>query len=368
MKIASRLGFKKISVIRKHEFRMILVIAISWTIVDFILFLLRYTTSSLPSKYTDPETALAKEIALRELNVFLISLIIGYFMVITLRDFLRGASLWLNLLLKTLLLVLFSFVMNFFIYVTYEWLIVGYSFREAVDMFAYNMFHTTWLLRKMPEWVMLFIFTILAIEINEKYSPGVFIDIMLGRYLQPREESRIIMFLDLKDSTPIAEKLGHKEYFKFIRDFIAYVSSGIMKHNGRIYQYLGDEIVVWWPDSSLNARKCIQAILEIRKELNKNGERFRRRYGVVPDYKAGLHVGTVMVGQIGIVKKDLVMSGDAINTAARIRSACNDLNQKYLASKELVELMEMKDWQTESLGPIELKGKNETMDLYALKI
>ena len=167
---------------------------------------------------------------------------------------------------------------------------------------------------------------------------------------------------------PIAEKLGHKEYFKFIRDFIAYVSSGIMKHNGRIYQYLGDEIVVWWPDSSLNARKCIQAILEIRKELNKNGERFRRRYGVVPDYKAGLHVGTVMVGQIGIVKKDLVMSGDAINTAARIRSACNDLNQKYLASKELVELMEMKDWQTESLGPVELKGKNETMDLYALKI
>ena len=28
------------------------------------------------------------------------------------------------------------------------------------------------------------------------------------------------MFMDLKDSTPIAEKLGHTENFKFIRDFI----------------------------------------------------------------------------------------------------------------------------------------------------
>jgi adenylate cyclase len=230
------------------------------------------------------------------------------------------------------------------------------------------MFHTKWLLQKMPEWVMLFIFTQLAIEINEKYSPGVFFDIMLGRYLKPREESRIIMFLDLKDSTPIAEKLGHNEYFLFIRDFIFYTSAGIMKHNGRIYQYLGDEIVVWWPDNKQNAKKCVQALLEIRKELNKNGERFRRRYGVIPEYKAGIHVGTVMVGQIGIIKKDLVMSGDAINTAARIRSACSEMNQKYMLSKEMNELLELKDFQSENLGPIELKGKNQTVELFALKI
>jgi adenylate cyclase len=347
---------------------MILIIAVSWTIVDFILFLLRYATSNLPSKYTDPENNVVKEVALRELNVFIISFIIGYFMVSTLRNFLRDASLWKNMLIKTLVLVGFSFFMNFFIYVTYEWLLGGHPISEALDKFIYNMFHTTWLLQKMPEWIMLFIFTMLAIEINEKYSPGVFLDIMMGRYLQPREVKRIIMFLDLKDSTPIAEKLGHQEYFKFIRDFIFFVSSGIMKHNGRIYQYLGDEIVVWWPASEVNARKCINAILEIRKELNKNGERFRRRYGVVPEYKAGLHVGVVMVGQIGIIKKDLVMSGDAINTAARIRSACSDLNQKYLASKELIELMVMKDWQTDNLGPIELKGKNDTVELFALKI
>ncbi len=364
----SGFGFKKITPIRKHELRMILVIAISWTFVDFVLFLLRYSATNMPSKYTDPDIDLFKEIALRELNVFIFSFIIGYFLVKVLRDFIRNSSLWYNMLLKTVVLVAFSFLMNFFIYVTYEWLIAGYSFNESLDKFIEKMVHSSWLLQKMPEWVALFLFTMLAIEINEKYSPGVFVDIMMGRYLQPREVSRIIMFLDLKDSTPIAEKLGHKEYFKFIRDFIFYVSSGIVKHDGRIYQYLGDEIVVWWPSTRANARKCVNAILEIRKELNKNGEKFRRRYGVIPEYKAGIHLGVVMVGQIGIIKKDLVMSGDAINTAARIRSACSELNHKYLASKELIDMLDIKDWQAESIGPVELKGKNETVELYALKL
>ena len=89
---------------------------------------------------------------------------------------------------------------------------------------------------------------------------------------------------------------------------------------------------------------------------------------MVPEYKAGIHAGVVTVGQVGIIKKDLVMSGDAINTAARIRSACTDLNQKYLASKELVDLLDFKEWQTESLGPVDLKGKNQDVELFVLKI
>jgi adenylate cyclase len=205
-------------------------------------------------------------------------------------------------------------------------------------------------------------------EVNEKYSQGVFLSIMMGRYLQPREENRIIMFLDLKDSTPIAEKLGNKDYFKFIRDFIFFISEGMIANEGRIYQYVGDEVVVWWPASKENAKKAVGALLTARKELNKYAELFRRQYGVIPEYKAGLHTGIVTVGQVGLIKKDVVMSGDTINTAARICTACTDSGQKYLASKEMVDLLDMKDWQTESMGPFDLKGKNEPMELFALKI
>ncbi len=365
---AKRSLLAKMSPVKRYQTRIILIIAFSWTLIDFLYFLQRKATGLLPPKYSAPGVNLTREVLLRELNVLLVSFIIGYFLVSVLRNYLRNSSLWFNLFVKTMILVLAAFVMNFFIYVPYEWGIAGHTLPDVIDRFMHNMFHTTWLLQKMPEWILLFLLTLLAIEINEKYSRGVFINIMLGRYLQPREEKRIIMFLDLKDSTPIAEKLGHKEYFKFIRDFIFFISEGILSHEGRIYQYVGDEIVIWWPASSANAKKPIAALISARKELHQHGETFRRRYGVLPEYKAGIHIGTVTVGQVGIIKKDLVMSGDAINTAARIRSACTELNQKFLLSKDMYDLLDIKEWQAESLGQVDLKGKNQTIELFALKI
>lgn len=76
----------------------------------------------------------------------------------------------------------------------------------------------------------------------------------------------------------------------------------------------------------------------------------------------------ILIGEIGIIKKDLVMSGDTMNTVARIRTACNELNQKYIVSKDFLERIQLKDWQVEALGPIELKGKNASVELLALKI
>jgi len=360
--------FSRLSTLKRHQRKTIIVIAFSWTLADSLFFFWRKGIGILPEKYYNPETNLTQEIMIRELTVFLISLFLGYFLVSVLRNYLRDVSLWYNLLIKTLLLLGVAFVITFLIYISYEWLIAGNSFIGALKKFLYNLLHRRLLLEKMPEWLLLFLITQLAIEVNEKYSPGVFFNIIIGRYLQPREERRIILFLDLKDSTPIAEKLGHKEYFKFIRDFIFYISSGFIDNNGRIYQYVGDEVVVWWPESKENALKAINSLLSSRKALNQKQDRFKRRYGVMPEYKAGIHTGLVTVGQVGIIKKDLVMSGDTINTAARIRSACTDMNQKYLISKDVLDFLDMKEWQAEPMAPIELKGKNQQMELFALKI
>src|SRR5689334_17196126 len=168
-------SFTKMSPVRQYVFKSSLLIAVSWTVFDFLFFLQRKFSGALSPKYSDPEINWFKEILLREVNVFVISWIIGYFLVGPLRNYLRNSSLGRNLFLKTLILILAAFFMNLFIYVTYEWLIVKLPFPDAIDRFIHNMFYTTWLLQKMPEWVLLFILTLLAIEVNEKYSKGVFI-------------------------------------------------------------------------------------------------------------------------------------------------------------------------------------------------
>ena len=62
------------------------------------------------------------------------------------------------------------------------------------------------------------------------------------------------------------------------------------------------------------------------------------------------------------------MSGDTMNTTARIRTACSELNQKFIASKDFISRLDIKEWQAESLGSIELKGKSNEVELFTLKI
>ena len=355
------------SAVNKRKLPIIFIIAISWTIADFFLFLIQLSSESFSFKYSEPGSNTIRAILLREVNVLLVSFVIGFLLVSVLRRFIPHSSPWVNVVIKTIILIAAGLIMSFLIYVSYELIIGHRTFPVSLDRFLKNTFRAGWIIPKMAEWTVLYILTQLAIEVNEKYSRGVFFDIMMGRYHQPQEENRIILFIDLRNSTPIAEKLGNN-YFQFIRDFIFCISAGIMEHDGRIYQYVGDEIVAWWPSSKVNARKAVDSLIESRKILNTNTDVFMRNYDIVPEYKAGMHTGMVTVGQVGISKKELVMSGDTINTASRIRSACTDLNQKFLVSKDIIDLLDMKDWQTESMGDADLKGKNENIELFALKI
>lgn len=355
------------SVIQRYRARMTFYIAVAWTLIDSVFYLFHVAYHETTQYVLFPEKT-GKTIFLREVNVFFLSMVMAWLLIFRLRSQFKTLSLFLRIVLKTAILITVAILMNFFIHFSYVTLIGKGTAAFAIRSFYLNTFQTHWLLEKTPEWIILFFLTQLWIEINEKYSPGVFFDILVGKYAQPRDERRIIMFIDMRDSTTIAEKLGHKDNYKFIRDFIYFISAGVMEYGGRIYQYVGDEIVISWPQSRRNAKKAVYALIEARKSLHKNSDTFHREYGVTPEFKAAIHVGTVTIGEIGLIKRDLVMSGDTMNTAARMRTACNELNQKFIISKDFMDLVRLKDWQVEPLGPIELKGKNTNVELFGLKI
>jgi adenylate cyclase len=367
MKLLKSIG-SRFSIMNRFRFKLILLIAITWAVLDTIYILLRFRLLDIPSKYYFFEYNEWSAIWLRAIIVFFMAGVMGYVLVFNFKRNARSLPLWVNFIAKTVLLVVIAFVMNFLIHFTYSVFVSKLSVPIALHSFTNDAFATYWILEKMPSWLLIFFVTQLLIEITEKYSPGIFLDIFFGKYVHPVIEKRIVMFIDLKDSTPIAEKLGHQDNFRFIRDFIYYISTALIEYGGRIYQYVGDEIVVSWPYSKRNSRRCMEALIEARKLLQKNGERFRRKYGLIPEFRVGIHVGEVTVGEIGVIKKDLAMSGDTMNTTARIRSACSELNQKFIVSKDFAEAVDLKDWQVESLGMVDLKGKANGVELFALKI
>ncbi len=348
-----------LSGVNKYRFRTMLVIAVFWTIIDLMVsFIMRWNEVSIRPY----------GLLLRSAVVFMMSLGMGYLFMFSLRKFLRRYPMWLHFLLKALLIIVLALVMNFLVHLLEYVLIDELSFNDAVNSLFQQVFNLLFLLQNTLYWLCLLVITQLYVEINEKFSPGVFKDILIGKYFHPRVENRIVMFIDLKDSTPIAEKLGHEKYFLFIREFIYQVSMALIEYNGRIYQYVGDEIVVSWKNSPENIKNCLASVIQSRKNIQRVSERFRRKFNEIPEFRVGIHVGEVTVGEIGVIKKDLAMSGDTMNTTARIRSACNELNQKFIVSKEFVAESNLADWQAESLGMVDLKGKAEEIELFSLKI
>lgn len=358
--------FSNNSILKRYYFKTLIVIGIIWTCFDYFGFLrLSFTEVSDQYPFSDSEQ-----------SIFILRIILGliaycymaYLLIFPLKDKLRKAPLWLNFFLKTLILCIITAlyaVINFYIIYIF---VYGKSPITASRELYHYVFQTTWLINYVESRLLLYIITLLILEINEKYSPGVFTDIFLGKYLKPKEEKRIILFIDLKDSTPIAEKLGHKKYFYFIRDFIHHISLALLEYDGLIYQYVGDEIVVSWLSTGANKHKCIQSVVRARRIIQKESNYYRREYGMVPEYRVGVHLGFVTVGEIGIVKKDLTMSGDAMNTTARIRTMTGELNQKFVGSADFVKGVGLKDFQFESLGFTDLKGKELPIELFAIKI
>lgn len=243
-------------------------------------------------------------------------------------------------------------------------------FDEAILPEAYEYLTGMENLKNFLFWLLVATITILSLQINDKYGPGVLWAFILGRYFRPRTEVRAFMFLDIRSSTTIAEQLEELQYFEFIKEFFRDATPGILMTKGEIYQYVGDEIVVSWPlGKGLENNNCIHAFFEIQKAIQDKAPYYQKKYGVAPSFKVGLHCGKVVTGEIGVIKRDIAYSGDVLNTAARIQSKCNELGVDILLSETLLRLLDLpaSGFREKPVGKVELKGKADEAQLYSVE-
>jgi class 3 adenylate cyclase len=205
-------------------------------------------------------------------------------------------------------------------------------------------------------------------EISENIGQGVLANFFTGKYHTPAAEERIYMFLDMKSSTTIAEQLGHVRYFEMLQEYYYDLSDPIIRHSGEIYQYVGDEVIVSWKSKAgLQNNNCLQCFFDIKESIRKQSGQYLEKYHVVPEFKAGLHVGSVTTGEIGVIKKEIMFTGDVLNATSRIQGLCNSYNVDLLVSADLLKELNLpSSWQLKSLGENELRGRNERMELFTI--
>jgi adenylate cyclase len=206
-------------------------------------------------------------------------------------------------------------------------------------------------------------------QLNRMLGPGTLVNLLLGRYHRPVSEERIFMFLDLNNSTAIAAELGPLRFNDFKNDFFHDLAEPVLQTRGQIYQYVGDEAVVTWTaERGLRQGNCLRCVFLVSERIHEQKERYLARYGIVPEFKAGLHGGPVVTAEIGDIKKDIVHSGDTVNTAARVEAQCRPLERRVLVSEALLRQCPLPDeLELEDMGKRELRGKVEAIHLYCVR-
>jgi adenylate cyclase len=138
---------------------------------------------------------------------------------------------------------------------------------------------------------------------------------------------------------------------------------------GSIYRYVGDEIIITWPlERGARDAACITCLSAITDALRRKHLNYLRAFAAEPLLRGALHAGTLVVGEMGDLKREIVMLGDTMNTAARIGEMCLVTGSEFLVSAEILRAIPKlpSHIHAEPLGGITLRGKEDDVKLFAL--
>ena len=168
-----------------------------------------------------------------------------------------------------------------------------------------------------------------------------------------------ILFADIVGSTSIAEKLDPEEWKEVVQGAHHRVSEAIHRYEGTVAQLLGDGVLAFFgaPLTHENdPERAVRAALDLQESI---ADYRRQLAGFVDDFhmRVGIHVGEVVVGQVGTDEHaEYLAIGDTVNIAARIESAAQP--GEVLVSETCTRLIKH-TFELGELESIKAKGKTE---------
>ena len=207
-----------------------------------------------------------------------------------------------------------------------------------------------------------------ALGIARLIGPRTLLFYITGRYYNPHQEWRILMFLDIAQSTTLAEEIGDVRFHAILTDIFERLSYVVDENGGEVHDYVGDEMIATWhvgnKEDNARAIECAFACFDA---IAAQAPHFQKRHGVVPAFRVGMHLGSIVAGEVGGMKQTIVYVGDAMNTAARIEQSCREEGRSFIVSREVMDASALPEGvQSESLGIKRLRGRSLPVELFAL--
>ena len=169
--------------------------------------------------------------------------------------------------------------------------------------------------------------------------------------------------------TGIAEDIGNVRFHALLSETFTRLSRVVTDFGGEVHRYVGDAMIATWPvGTPQETARPIRCLFACRDSLDAARSDLLHRHGHCPGFRASLHAGALVAGEIGGFKREIALVGDAMNTAARLEQACRTTGHALLASKPLLDRTELPPGIVATgIGSHLLRGKAERLELFALE-
>jgi class 3 adenylate cyclase/tetratricopeptide (TPR) repeat protein len=185
---------------------------------------------------------------------------------------------------------------------------------------------------------------------------------------QVQRERRVvtILFSDVKGSTAMAGELDPEDVMEIMDAAFDVLIQPIYRYEGTLARLMGDAVLAFFGAPIAHEddpERACRAALEIVEGTQVYAERLERERGIEDfNVRVGIHTGLVVVGEVGSdLRVEYTAMGDAINLAARMEAAAEP--GTILITEDTHDLIAPL-FETEGLGPVELKGRAEPLLAY----
>ncbi|PAW81923.1 MAG: hypothetical protein B9S33_15780 [Pedosphaera sp. Tous-C6FEB] len=188
--------------------------------------------------------------------------------------------------------------------------------------------------------------------------------------MEARSAEVTLLLTDLRNSTPLAEKLGPGGMFALLNQVFEVETNAVMGQDGALEHFLGDQFLTYWgapipqpegPDQALRAAMELIKGMESVKAAQVPEVKALFGYGVA------LHCGSVLFGNKGSAKRlDFGLVGDTINEAARMEALTKYYGVILLVSRECFARLTQPGLHR-LLDRVIVKGKSTPVELLEIE-
>jgi len=187
--------------------------------------------------------------------------------------------------------------------------------------------------------------------------------------VQGHEQAAVIMFLDLRDSTALGERLLPYDTVFILNQFFAEMSAGLRDTAGHYAQFNGDGLMaIYGLQSGVEAgcREALEGAVALHRRLAHLNQTLGTELGQSLRMGIGIHCGDAIVGTMGPPDAPTLSAvGDNVNIAARLEALTKTYGCPVVISRAVAETAGL-DLSRFSGHKAPIRGRDSELDILAI--